>query len=46
MRLCRYDDDRIGLVRGINVHDVTAILDALPPLRYPVPFGDHADRAT
>jgi len=41
MKLCRYDDDRIGLVRGRNVHDVSAILDALPPLRYPLPFGDH-----
>jgi len=41
MKLCRYNDNRIGLVRGRNVHDVTGILDALPPLRYPVPFGDH-----
>jgi 2-keto-4-pentenoate hydratase/2-oxohepta-3-ene-1,7-dioic acid hydratase in catechol pathway len=41
MKLCRYDDDKIGLVRGRNLHDVTAILDALPPLRYPVAFGDH-----
>ena len=41
MKLCRYDDNRIGLVRGGNVHDVSAILDALPPLRYPAPFGDH-----
>ena len=40
MKLCRFDDDRIGLVRGRNVHDVSDILDALPPLRYPVPFGD------
>ena len=40
MKLCRYDDDRIGLVRGRNVHDVSPILDALPPLRYPLPFGD------
>ena len=40
MKLCRYDDDRIGLVRGRNVHDVSDILEALPPLRYPVPFGD------
>ena len=40
MKLCRFDDDRIGLVRGRNVHDVSGILDALPPLRYPVPFGD------
>src|SRR5215204_698296 len=41
MKLCRYDDNRIGVVRGRHVHDVTAILDELPPLRYPVPFGDH-----
>ena len=41
MRLCRYDDNRIGLVRGSNVHDVSGILDLLPPLRYPAPFGDH-----
>jgi 2,4-diketo-3-deoxy-L-fuconate hydrolase len=41
MRLCRYDDDRIGLVRGRNVFDVTGILEALPLLHYPLPFGDH-----
>jgi 2-keto-4-pentenoate hydratase/2-oxohepta-3-ene-1,7-dioic acid hydratase in catechol pathway len=41
MKLCRYDDNRIGLVRGRNVHDVSQILEALPPLRYPVPLGDH-----
>ena len=41
MKLCRYDDNKIGLVRGRHVHDVTAILELLPPLRYPVPFGDH-----
>jgi 2,4-didehydro-3-deoxy-L-rhamnonate hydrolase len=41
MRLCRYDDNRIGLVRGRNVHDVSGILELLPPLRYPAPFGDH-----
>jgi 2-keto-4-pentenoate hydratase/2-oxohepta-3-ene-1,7-dioic acid hydratase in catechol pathway len=40
MKLCRYDDNRIGVVRGGSVHDVTGILDALPPLRYPAPFGD------
>jgi 2,4-didehydro-3-deoxy-L-rhamnonate hydrolase len=40
MKLCRYDDDKIGLVRGRNVHDVSGILDLLPPLRYPAPFGD------
>jgi len=40
MKLCRYDDNRIGIVRGGNVHDVTGILEVLPPLRYPAPFGD------
>jgi 2,4-diketo-3-deoxy-L-fuconate hydrolase len=40
MKLCRFDDDRIGLVRGHNVHDVSDILAALPPLRYPLPLGD------
>jgi 2,4-diketo-3-deoxy-L-fuconate hydrolase len=40
MRLCRYDDDRLGLVRGDNVHDVSAALDLLPAMRWPVPPGD------
>jgi 2,4-didehydro-3-deoxy-L-rhamnonate hydrolase len=40
MKLCRYNDNRIGIVRGGGVHDVTGILDALPTLRYPAPFGD------
>src|SRR5208282_184481 len=40
MRLCRFNDNRIGLVRGANVHDVSAILDELPVLRYPPPPGD------
>jgi len=42
MRLCRFDNNRIGLVRGRDLHDVTAIVDTLlPPLRYPPPLGDH-----
>ena len=42
MRLCRFDNNRIGLVRGRDLHDVTAIVDTLlPPPRYPPPFGDH-----
>lgn len=40
MRLCRYNDNKIGVLRDGNVHDVTAILDALPPVKYPLPFGD------
>jgi 2,4-didehydro-3-deoxy-L-rhamnonate hydrolase len=41
MRFCRYDDDRLGVVEGNVIHDVTAVLDALPPLRWPMPRGDH-----
>jgi 2,4-diketo-3-deoxy-L-fuconate hydrolase len=41
MKLCRYDNNRIGLVRDGNVYDVTAALELLPPLRYPLPFGDY-----
>lgn len=41
MRFCRFDDDRLGVVRGSLVHDVTPVLDHLPPLRWPVPRGDH-----
>ena len=40
MRLCRFDDDRLGVVRGDQVHDVTNVLDALPALRWPLPLGD------
>ncbi len=40
MRLCRYDDDRLGVVRGEAVHDVTAVLEALPSHRYPLPDHD------
>jgi 2,4-didehydro-3-deoxy-L-rhamnonate hydrolase len=41
MKLCRFDDNRIGLVRGDAVHDVSSVLNLLPPLRWPFPFGDH-----
>jgi 2,4-diketo-3-deoxy-L-fuconate hydrolase len=41
MRLCRYDDDRIGLVRGGEIFDATLALEMLPPLNWPVPQGDH-----
>lgn len=41
MRICRFDEDRVGVVRGALVHDVTDALELLPPLRWPVPPGDH-----
>jgi len=40
MRLCRFNNDRLGLVRGDEVCDVTAALDALPAHRYPLPRHD------
>ncbi len=40
MRYCRYDDGRIGVVRNDKVHDVSAIVNELPEIRYPYPRGD------
>jgi 2-keto-4-pentenoate hydratase/2-oxohepta-3-ene-1,7-dioic acid hydratase in catechol pathway len=40
MRLCRFDDDRLGLVTGEEVRDVTAVLEHLPARRWPFPKGD------
>ena len=40
MRLCRFDRDRLGLVDGDAVRDVTAALDALPCVTYPLPRHD------
>lgn len=40
MKLCRFDEDRLGLVRGDLVHDVTAVLEALPAVRWPMPRHD------
>jgi len=40
MRLCRFDDDRLGVVQGDQLFDVSAVLAALPPLRWPLPWGD------
>ena len=40
MKLCRFDNGRLGLVDGTTVRDVTAALDALPSVRYPLPGHD------
>ena len=40
MRFCRFGDDRLGLVEGSRVRDVTAALDVLPNYRYPLPRVD------
>ncbi len=40
MKLCIYDDGRLGMVRGGAVFDATAALEALPAWRYGVRAGD------
>ncbi len=40
MRLCRFGDDRLGLVEGEYIRDVTAALEVLPSYRYPLPDHD------
>jgi 2-keto-4-pentenoate hydratase/2-oxohepta-3-ene-1,7-dioic acid hydratase in catechol pathway len=40
MRICRFDDNRLGLVEAGKVFDVSDALDLLPPLRWPQPLGD------
>jgi 2-keto-4-pentenoate hydratase/2-oxohepta-3-ene-1,7-dioic acid hydratase in catechol pathway len=44
MKLCRFDDNRLGLIEDETITDVTAALSALPPLSWPVPHGDHLVR--
>ncbi|MBB6093821.1 2-keto-4-pentenoate hydratase/2-oxohepta-3-ene-1,7-dioic acid hydratase in catechol pathway [Povalibacter uvarum] len=40
MRICRFDRNRIGLVVGGQIRDVTAVLSQLPAQRYPFPTHD------
>jgi 2-keto-4-pentenoate hydratase/2-oxohepta-3-ene-1,7-dioic acid hydratase in catechol pathway len=40
MKLARFDDDRLGVVQGETIRDVTAVLERLPAVRYPLPKGD------
>jgi 2,4-didehydro-3-deoxy-L-rhamnonate hydrolase len=40
VRLCRFDDDRVGVVRGDVVRDVSSILGRLPAAPHPAPWGD------
>lgn len=37
MKLCRFDENRLGLVQGDSVLDVTEALDVLPEARWPLP---------
>jgi len=40
VKICRYDNDRLGLVLGDEARDVTAALAVLPSVSWPVPLGD------
>jgi 2-keto-4-pentenoate hydratase/2-oxohepta-3-ene-1,7-dioic acid hydratase in catechol pathway len=40
MKLCRFNNDRLGVVEGETIKDVSAALDVLPSLRWPLPQGD------
>lgn len=40
MRICRFDDNRLGIVVGDRVADVTRALDVIPSFRYPLPKTD------
>jgi 2-keto-4-pentenoate hydratase/2-oxohepta-3-ene-1,7-dioic acid hydratase in catechol pathway len=40
MKLCRFAPNQLGVVEGDQVLDVSAALEAIPPMRYPAPVGD------
>ena len=44
MRICRFDrageTDRLGVLEGDKVYDVSAVIDMIEPVRWPVPMGD------
>ena len=40
MRLCRFNDNRLGVVEGAIIKDVTSALEVIPHYRYPLPTHD------
>jgi 2-keto-4-pentenoate hydratase/2-oxohepta-3-ene-1,7-dioic acid hydratase in catechol pathway len=40
MKICRFDNDRLGIVEGDHVLDVSDALDVIPRSRWPLPVGD------
>jgi 2-keto-4-pentenoate hydratase/2-oxohepta-3-ene-1,7-dioic acid hydratase in catechol pathway len=40
MKVCRFDENRLGIIEGGSVADVTSALDVIPPARYPLPKAD------
>jgi 2,4-didehydro-3-deoxy-L-rhamnonate hydrolase len=40
VKICRFDNNCLGLLEGDQLHDVTAALDILPTYSYPLPAFD------
>ena len=40
MRIARFDNNRVGIVQGGGIHDMTGALEQLPAHRYPYPKRD------
>ncbi len=40
MKICRFDNNRLGIVQGDEVHDVTKALEAIPEQSWPLAQGD------
>lgn len=40
MRICRFDDNRLGVLAGDGIRDVSAVLAKLPAVTYPFPRHD------
>jgi 2-keto-4-pentenoate hydratase/2-oxohepta-3-ene-1,7-dioic acid hydratase in catechol pathway len=40
MKICRFNDNRLGIIEGDTVIDITPALESIPPMRYPAPLGD------
>ncbi|MBM3606928.1 MAG: fumarylacetoacetate hydrolase family protein [Alphaproteobacteria bacterium] len=40
MKICRFDDNKLGVVEGDSVKDVSAVARQLPAVTWPVPHGD------
>ena len=44
MKICRFNNNKLGLLDGTTIIDVSSALDTLPPLNWPCPMGDHLIR--
>lgn len=40
MKICRFNQDRLGVIEEDSVIDVSEALACLPSARWPVPMGD------